>query len=274
MGHRSRLLPGGEPVSGHPGPITRARVIDISARHREREVGVLLGHLRGTRRPLRTELGSADQTARTPRDVRPVPKRESVTSRACLLLDAHEAVDAAGVDGLQPGQIHQQTRGRQRSRVQLVVNQRRRRSVKCAAQPEDRLVWPALPAKDELPCHRPVRRVDGRGCRDPSRTVACRFVLAMKVHTHSRRQPIDETVTRGRSDSRLRASPGFERRDSAQRHCRQRVTGGDAVSQASRPDFRQTGIKHCTNLHKWQVQPPLPDRFAKPGPRLRSSCAV
>jgi hypothetical protein len=78
-------------------------VINISARHREREVGALAAG-RATRRPFRTELGSADQPERPLGDVLPLPKRQPVTPLGRSAADALERVQAGGVDELKSGE--------------------------------------------------------------------------------------------------------------------------------------------------------------------------
>jgi hypothetical protein len=91
---RPRLLRGRGAWSGCPGSITGARVIDISARHGEREVEVLMTRARATRRPPRTQLDGAGQLKRPPGDTGPVAERQPVTAPACAAVDTHQGVEA------------------------------------------------------------------------------------------------------------------------------------------------------------------------------------
>ncbi len=80
--------------SGCPRSITGARVIDVSARHREREVRVLIAHARATERPLRTQLDSASELKRPLGEMGPVAERQPVTAFAPTLVDALEGGQA------------------------------------------------------------------------------------------------------------------------------------------------------------------------------------
>jgi hypothetical protein len=75
---RSRLLPERAAGSGCPGSITGVRLIDVSARHHERKIGVLIAQARVTRCPLRTQLGRADQPKRPLDDVLPIAEGQPV----------------------------------------------------------------------------------------------------------------------------------------------------------------------------------------------------
>jgi len=77
-------------------------VIEISARYSEREVTVVIAHVRGTGRPLRTQLNSPDRTEGPPGDARPAPDGQPSTPLAHELVSACEAVQAVGVDELSP----------------------------------------------------------------------------------------------------------------------------------------------------------------------------
>jgi hypothetical protein len=87
---RSRRLPGRTASSGCPRPITGPRVIDVNARHSEREVGVVVSLRLGAWRPLSTQQGSADQPTRPLGDVLPVPEGQPLTPVRHPALNAHD----------------------------------------------------------------------------------------------------------------------------------------------------------------------------------------
>jgi len=112
-------------------------MIDISARHGEREVGVLIAGPRPPRRPLGTELGGADQPARLLGDVLPVAERQPVTALGGAAVDAREGVEAGGVDECKSGEIDDETHLFRHSRIELAVEHGCGCSVKRAAEPDD-----------------------------------------------------------------------------------------------------------------------------------------
>jgi hypothetical protein len=146
---RSRLLPGRTASSGCPRSITGPRVIDVNARHSEREVGVVVSLRLGAWRPLSTQLGSADQPTRPLGDVLPVPEGQPLTPFGRAAVHAHEDVQAVGIDERKSGEIDDEPDRVDRSRVKLALEPWCSRSVKRTGQPDDRHVWLTLPAHDQ-----------------------------------------------------------------------------------------------------------------------------
>jgi hypothetical protein len=154
---RSRLLPRRGACSGCPTPITGGWVIDISARHGEREVRVLIAPTPRTGRPLATELDSANQPKRSLGDVLSVPEAEPVALVGRPPVNAHEGLQAVVVDELKFGEIDDETQPAGRSRGELTIERPFGDSVKHAAEPDGQRPPPTLPANHQLPDrHRPV----------------------------------------------------------------------------------------------------------------------
>jgi hypothetical protein len=146
---RSRLLPGQTASSGCPRSITGPRVIDVNARHSEREVGVVVGLRLGAWRPLRTQLGSTDQPTRPLGDVLPVPEGQPLAPYGRPAVNAHQDVQAVGIDQRESGEIDDESDRVDRSRVKLALEPGCSRSVKRAGQPDDRHASPTRPAHDQ-----------------------------------------------------------------------------------------------------------------------------
>jgi hypothetical protein len=146
---RSRLLPGRTASSGCPRSITGPRVINVNARHSEREVGVVVAQPLGAWRPLRTQLDRTDQPTRPQGDVLPVTEGEPLTPFGRAAVDAYEGVQARGIDELKSGEIDDEPDRVDRSRAKLALEHGCGRSVKRAGQPDDRRGLPTLPANDQ-----------------------------------------------------------------------------------------------------------------------------
>src|ERR1700689_3524829 len=126
---RSRLLPGRTASSGCPRSITGPRVIDVNARHSERKVGIVVAQPLGAWRPLRTQLDSTDQPTRPLGDVLPVPEGQPLTPFGRAAVEAHEGVEAGGIDQLKSGEIDDEPDRVDRSRVKLALEHGCGRSV-------------------------------------------------------------------------------------------------------------------------------------------------
>ena len=111
---RSRLLPGRAAGSGCPGSITGVWLIDVSARHHERKIGVLIAQARVTRCPLRTQLSRADQPKRPLDDVLPIAEGQPVPPLGRGPVHAHQGLQPGGVDQLNCGEIDDQSARRRR----------------------------------------------------------------------------------------------------------------------------------------------------------------
>jgi hypothetical protein len=238
---RSRLLPWRAAWSTRPGSITGARVIDVSARLREREVGVLITQRLATRRPLGTQLHSTDQPQWPPGDLLPVPERQPVTPLSRAAQNPRERVLTARVDELKSGEIDHDRRRTGRSRIELAVENRSGYPVKRATQPDDQRPSSSPPGNHDIVSRDRVASVANRrleaprtltvGCRraSPSGTrVEARFPIAVpppygiaacaairlytpvrEVHAAPAAGPVSETVTEGRGDSEQPRHRGF-----------------------------------------------------------------
>jgi hypothetical protein len=213
-------------------------VTNVSARHCEREVGVLITTGPVTRRQLRTQLGSADQSERPLGDVLPVPERRAAPLLGQAAMDACQGVQTELVDELKSGEIDDQTRRAGCSRLEFAVERRFGCSVKPPAEPHDLRLSAALPTNHQLPrrdgsasvadhgldtCQAPEGRLAShereRCSHKPKRPVGSRdgltgcaavwlYARVGEVHAAPAVGSVSETVTGGRGDSTQLASPG------------------------------------------------------------------
>jgi hypothetical protein len=123
-------------------------VIDVSARVRERQIGVLIAPRLSTRRARGTELDGADQPQWPLGDVLPMPKGQPVTPLGRAAQDAREGVQAGGVD-------------------EIESENRSCYSVKRAAEPDDQRPSSASPGNHEPASRDRLASVTGRGLDAP-----------------------------------------------------------------------------------------------------------
>jgi hypothetical protein len=208
-------------------------VIDVCARHRERQVGVLSTRACGTRRPLRTQLDSTEKPEWPLGDVLPVPEGQPVTPLGRAAQDTHQGVQAGGVDELESGEIDDKRRRADRTRIELAVENRSCYSVKPATEPDSQRLSSASPRNHELASRDRLACVANRGFDPPqapavglqtgqrercsrrtrfriavpkpyaiaSSAAVCRYAPVREVHAAPAVGSVCETVTKGRGDS-------------------------------------------------------------------------
>jgi hypothetical protein len=187
---RSRLLPERAAGSGCPGSITGVRLIDVSARHHERKIGVLIAQARVTRCPLRTQLGRADQPKRPLDDVLPIAEGQPVPPLGRGPVHAHQGLQPGGVDQLNCGEIDDQAYRPDRSRFKLAVKRGYGHSVKRVA--EESRTQTQDPAREHCRGARAAARdrTGGGACRCArGRNMSCVTSTALEGCAGSRRLP-------------------------------------------------------------------------------------
>jgi hypothetical protein len=101
-----------------------------------------------------------------------VPEGHSVTPLGRPAQDARKGVHATGVDELESGEIDDERRGADRSRIELAVESHSCYSVKRAAEPDDQRLAPASPGNDKLASRDRLASVANRGLDAPEAPAA------------------------------------------------------------------------------------------------------